>query len=143
SADDPPDPPTWVYITQTGTASTSNLYVYITGIPAGRTGQLYIDDVKLVAGSVAESEANLLRNGDFESPLVQTDWYLATNMIGSGISSLVSHSGAGSLQVLASSSGSTASSAIVQSNIAGMTMNQTYTLSYWYWPGRYPLTVRL
>src|SRR5437016_2076568 len=38
SADDQPDPPTWVDVTQTGYASTSNLYIYITGIPAGVTG---------------------------------------------------------------------------------------------------------
>src|SRR5437660_2895538 len=143
SADDQPDPPTWVYVTQTGSATTSNLYIYITGIPAGVTGAVYLDDIKLVAGSVAEAGPNLVRNGGFESPLVPTDWNLASNMLGSVISSTVSHSGGGSLLALASTSGSTFSSAIVQSNIAGVIISNIYTVSFWYSPGRYPVTVRL
>ena len=58
SADDQADPPTWLYITQTGSATSSNLYIYLTGIPAGITGAVYLDDIKLVAGAVAEAGAN-------------------------------------------------------------------------------------
>ncbi|PYJ03205.1 MAG: hypothetical protein DME25_12915 [Verrucomicrobia bacterium] len=143
SGADQPPPPNWVYVTQTGSASSSNLYIYLAGIPARGTGEIYLDDVALVAGSVAEAGPNLLRNADFESALAPTDWFLAPNMAGSAISHDLSHSGGGSLHVVASSSGSTFSNAIVQSNIVGMVASQRYTLSYWYWPGRYPTTVRL
>jgi hypothetical protein len=35
-------------------------------------GSVYVDDVVLVRGDVAEAGTNLLRNGDFEAPLPGT-----------------------------------------------------------------------
>ncbi|HOW64014.1 MAG TPA: lamin tail domain-containing protein, partial [Verrucomicrobiota bacterium] len=52
----------WRYVSVTGTASSSTLYVYL-----DQAGEAYIDDLKLVAGSVPETGTNLIQNGDFES----------------------------------------------------------------------------
>jgi hypothetical protein len=57
-----PATPTWVYAKATGKANaTGRVYFFLSG-----AGTCYLDDIKLVAGSVAESGANLLVNGDFE-----------------------------------------------------------------------------
>ena len=55
-------PPTWRYVTVTGTATSSSLYVYLQA-----TGDVYLDDMKLVAGQVPEAGPSLLANGDFET----------------------------------------------------------------------------
>src|SRR5436190_4479587 len=54
----------WQYVTATGNASSSILYVYLT-----KTGEGYIDDIVLVRGTVPEAGINLVRNGGFEVPL--------------------------------------------------------------------------
>jgi len=126
---DAPPPPTWVYATATGVATaTPTFYVYLNG-----AGEAYLDDMKLVAGSVPEVGSNLLRNGDFESPL-SPSWTLTANFTNSAISSTVSHSGAGSLHMVATAAGSGSGNAIFQTNIAGVVSGQTYTLSFWYIP---------
>lgn len=120
----------WQYFTVTGTGSSSKLYVYLTA-----TGEGYIDDIKLVAGNKAEIGANLIRNGDFESPLTTNDWVIARNHIESAIVTGVSKTGNASLKIVASSGGSTESSAITQSNITpALNSASRYTLSYWFLP---------
>ena len=53
----------WQYATVTGTASSSStLYIYLT-----MPGEVYIDDIKLVRGTVAEVGTSALSNGDFEA----------------------------------------------------------------------------
>ncbi len=42
-------------------------------------GDCYVDDLCLVAGSVPEAGANLLTDGDFESPL-SGPWTVSANM---------------------------------------------------------------
>jgi uncharacterized protein (DUF1800 family) len=129
--------PTWIYVTQTGTASSTTLYLYLDS-----AGQAYIDDLKIVPGSVAEAGANLLPAGDFEAPL-PANWSFAPNATNSQISTRVAHSGGGSLLLDFSRGGSTAASAIVVTNLP-LTANATYTISYWYVPSqRGGLTVRL
>ena len=133
----------WQYVTATGTGSSSLLYIYL-----NEPGDGYIDDVKLVAGSVPEVGKNLIRNGGFESPLKNADWTISSNHFGSMIVTDVKHSGNGSLYVTASEGGTTKASAIYQDNITpALSGSQTYTLSYWYLPGtntsNADLTVRL
>ena len=60
----------WRYATVTGTIGSSRLLVYQNGL-----GDAFIDDMKLVYGPVAEAGANLIANGDFESPLAP-NWVL-------------------------------------------------------------------
>ena len=62
-----PQPPQWQYVTLTGTAPRPILLVSMHNTP----GDVYIDDLKLVAGSVPEAGVNLLTNGDFEIPALR------------------------------------------------------------------------
>lgn len=137
---EPSGTPLWVYATTTGTASSSNLYIYLDG-----PGNAYIDDIKLVAGSVPEAGANVLQNGDFESAFPAPYWRVPANAPNSQVSSSSSHSGNGSLYLVFNSAGSNDNSAVIQTNIP-LTLNAPYTLSYWYIPSANPsrrLTVRL
>src|SRR6185369_2634970 len=61
----PASGPQWRFVTVTGTATSatsSRLYIYMTS-----GGDVYIDDLTLVSGSVPEVGANQIRNGNFES----------------------------------------------------------------------------
>lgn len=128
----------WVYVTDTGVAANSALYIYLTGL-----GEGYLDDVKLVAGAVPEAGANLLVNGDFESGAI-TPWVAAANLVGSTVTTAVRHGGARSLRLVSTAAGSSRDSAVVQDVVPALTAGQTYTLSYWYLPGTNsaPLTTR-
>ncbi|HMJ91756.1 MAG TPA: DUF1800 family protein [Candidatus Acidoferrum sp.] len=141
SGSDTPPAPSWIYATASGTAtSTRSLYLFLSG-----SGECYIDDIKLVAGTVPEVGVNLLKNGDFETPLYPTNWHPTANFIGSHISSNISHSGAGSLKIVATAGGSGNNNSVIQTNITGLVNNATYTVSFWYLPpsNNRTLTVRL
>jgi uncharacterized protein (DUF1800 family) len=143
SGADDPGPPTWIYSTFTGPATTARfLYIYISG-----AGEAWVDNVRLVAGPVADPSApNLLQNGDFESPLV-SPWFAVGNHTNSVIDNTVAYSGNGSLHLIATGAGSgnqLGGNSVVQSGIL-VTNGATYTISFWYRPatrGR-ALTVRL
>lgn len=135
-----PPTPTWYYATATGLASnTPALYIYLSD-----TGEAFIDDIKLVTGSVAEAGSNLLQNGDFEAPLIGP-WRLSTDFTNSYISSAISHSGNGSLKIIATAPGAGSGDSVYQTNIFGLTNGATYTVSFWYIPStrNRTLTVRL
>lgn len=121
----------WQFFKATGNGSGSstgtNLYVYL-NVP----GEGYIDDIKMVAGSVAESGPNLIRNGDFELPMTTNEWFISANHAGSAITAQQKHSGNGALHLVASSAGTTFESSIWQSLKTPIATTQTYTLSYWY-----------
>jgi len=131
--------PQWVYVTTTGTASSSLLYIYLQS-----AGDIYVDDIKLVAGSVPEAGVNVLPDGDLESGFPGA-WTVSANLSGSALSTTIKHSGNASLHVVASSGGTTQSSAIWQTISPGLTGNATYTLSFWYLQSTNggPLTLRL
>ncbi len=120
--------PQWTYVTVTGQALAASppLYIYLNS-----AGDVYLDDIKLVAGSVPEAGANLIQNGDFETALTGP-WTVSTNLSGSAISSSVKHLGNGALHLVSSSGGSTRGSSIWQDT--PLTNGTTYTLSYWYLP---------
>jgi hypothetical protein len=119
----------WVYVTHTGVAANSALYVYLTA-----AGDGWIDDMKLVAGSVAEQGANLLPNGEFESAL-SGPWTVSANHSASTIDTSVKKNGNSSLRIVASVGGTTQASAIWQNITPALTVGSIYTLSYWYKPG--------
>jgi uncharacterized protein (DUF1800 family) len=124
----PPPAPQWYYATATGIATaTPTFYFYL-----NNPGEVYIDDAKLVAGTVPELGVNLFRNGDFESSPLTTDWQLTADFTNSVISSTRSHSGGGSLHLIATAAGGGNGDSVFQSSIAGVTSGQTYTLSFWY-----------
>ena len=129
----------WTYVTVTGTASSSTLYIYLQS-----AGDIYIDDLKLVAGSVPEAGANVLPDGDFESGF-PGPWTVSANLSGSALSTQIKHSGSDSLHVVSTSGGTTQGSSIWQTVSPALVNNATYTLSFWYLQSTNggPLTVRL
>jgi regulation of enolase protein 1 (concanavalin A-like superfamily) len=131
--------PQWTYVTATGTASSSTIYIYLQS-----AGDVYIDDIKLVAGSVPEVGQNVLANGDFESNL-SGPWTVSPNLANSTLSSVIKHSGNVSLHLISTSAGSTQSSSIWQTMSPGLNLGAPYTLSFWYLQSTNggPLTLRL
>ncbi len=134
-----PVTPQWTYVTATGTASSSTLYIYLQS-----AGDVYVDDLKLVAGNVPEAGANVLSDGDFESGF-PGPWTVSANLSGSALSTTIKHSGNASLHVVSTSAGTTQSSAIWQTSSPALTGGATYTLSFWYLQSTNggPLTIRL
>jgi len=124
----------WRYYTYTGTVQgppltrAANFFVYF--VNAG--GEVFIDDIKLVAGSVPEVGPNLLVNGDFEAPLAGT-WAALGNHSNSVQSTEVSHSGTASLKLSATGGGNTSAS-FVRQFITGPDSNAIHTVSFWFLP---------
>jgi len=129
----------WKFVSVTGTASSSVLYVYLE-----TAGTVHLDDMRIVAGSTPAVGANRLANGDFEEPL-SVGWNVSANHSGSSIDTSVKRTGNSSLKLVASTGGTTQSSSIWQSIAPALTSGATYTLSYWYRPttNAQPLIVRL
>ena len=132
--------PQWAHVSVTGVASTSLLYIYLQS-----AGDVYVDDVYMAAGSVAESGPNLLTDGGFESGFPGSVWTVSPNLSGSVLSTTFKHSGNASLHLVATSGGTTQSSAIWQVMSPALVTNATYTLSFWYLQSTNggPLTIRL
>ena len=135
----PPPPMQWQYVTASGVPTSTRLYVYLQ-----TAGDVYIDDLKIVPGTVPEVGVNSVQNGDFESAF-PGPWTVSANHSGSVLSTDIKHSGNSSLHVIASSGGTTAGSAIWQDCSPALLTTQTYTLSFWYLQSTNggPLTVRL
>jgi uncharacterized protein (DUF1800 family) len=114
-------------VSVTGSGSSSTLYIYLNG-----RGDGYIDDLTLVGGTNANAGPNLIRNGGFEEPLTTNDWTISANHNGSAISTEASHSGASSLKLVASASGSTKESSIWQTIAPALSNSRQYTLSFWF-----------
>ena len=139
SGKEPPPSPSWIYATATGRATaTPSIYLYLSA-----AGELYVDDIKLVAGSAAGVGPNLVQNGDFESGLL-TPWQGSADYVSSEVSSNVAFSGNYSLRLIGAAAGSGNGDSLYQLNVPGLVNNQTYTVSYWYSSRAVPaLTVRL
>ena len=129
----------WQYVSLTGTATSSTLYIYLNA-----AGEVYLDDLMLVAGMEAEGDTNQLKNGGFEAPLSGT-WTVSANLSGSTLDTTVKHSGASSLRLVSTSAGTTRSSSIWQTMSPSLRNGDAYTLSYWYLPAtnNSQLTLRL
>jgi hypothetical protein len=131
--------PQWVHFSTNGTATSSKLYIYL-----ANPGEIYIDDLKLVSGSVPDAGANLVANANFESPLPGT-WNLTANFSQSTLSTTTKHSGNSSLHVVATAAGSGNGNSVYQTITPSLTNGQPYALSFWYLQtsNAGPLVVRL
>lgn len=130
--------PEWKYVSFTGTAGASRLFVFLNGI-----GDVFIDDIVLVQGSVPEAGPNLVRNGDFEAPLSGT-WIVPASNARTHLSATNVHAGNGSLHLVTTNPAVTVQGALSQDITPPLMSGQTYTLSYWYRPVPYnpSLTLR-
>jgi hypothetical protein len=129
----------WRYFALTGTVQTNgtNFLIWMQ-----LAGDVYIDDIRLVPGSAPGVGANLLQNGDFESPFGTAWSFLGTNLTNSAISTDLAHSGNASLHIVSTGAGSTAKT-IVQ-YLPPQPTNLVHTLSFWYYanPNAPSLVVR-
>lgn len=118
----------WTFVSLKGTLNTTNLYLYMTA-----PGNVFIDDLVLMEGTNDVPNPNLLVNGDFESTLTPP-WVLSGATTNSYITNGWSHSGAGSLKIVATAAGSTSAHNLRLPFITTLTNGTPVTLSYWYLP---------
>lgn len=123
-----PPTPKWVYGTATGKVDSSGrLYIFLSA-----AGTCYLDDIKLVVGTVAGSGASVVANGDFETGTTNGWIFPARYITNSAISSTTAHSGNYSLMLVGTSGGSAGTGSSVYQT--GLVNGQTYTVSFWYLP---------
>jgi len=119
----------WVFVSSTGvpraTSTSRPLYIYLTA-----PGDIYIDDITVVAGS-STNGTSVLTNGTFETgtfvPWLATNTSVNTSVISTNIP----HTGSYSLHLVQSSAGSSQGTAIYQ-EMPQLTVGATYTLGFWY-----------
>ncbi len=96
-------------------------------------GEIYLDDIRFVAGSVPETGVNILANGDFETaltppwvlgPLAVTNTTVVTNVARSGSRSLRLSIAPGSLSLTT-----------FYQDFAAVATNTPHVLSFWWRPG--------
>jgi hypothetical protein len=124
----------WRFFSYTGTvlggaSPATNVAIFF--FPGG--GDVYIDDLMLVAGTEAGVGANLLLNPGFEETL--EPWNPAGNHVSSALSTEFRHSGESSLHVVGTNSGTPNSpiSAVIQ-RISPFASSTVCTLSGWFRP---------
>src|SRR6185369_3915139 len=118
----------WRFASATGIANTSRLYVYLNGI-----GDLFIDDIMVVSGTVAGAGINLVRDGDFETPLAG-NWVLPPLNGSSHLSTTNIHNGSGSFHLVSTNATVALPTINYQDMSPGVVTGATYTVSYWYRP---------
>jgi len=99
----------WRFFSYTNNlAAGSNRFIMFIAAPA----EIYIDDLTLVAGTVPEAGINLIRNGDFEGPLLTTEggpwsFFNPNAMSNTMISTTVKYAGTGGLKFAQTVGGAT------------------------------------
>jgi hypothetical protein len=121
--------PQWVYFWTNVTPGSSRFYLYMTNV-----GDIYLDDLRIVAGPSPHMGVNAVINGDFELPLAGT-WNLAGSFASSTLSTAVKHTGNSSLHLIATAAGTGSGNSIYQDLTPALTNGGTYTLSFWYLQG--------
>ena len=114
----------WRFYSVTGKVGGTNLFLFLSA-----PGDAWIDDVRLVEGTIPANGANLVVNGDFEDPLSGT-WRLGTNLVGSAAAADPAQHGTQSLHLVSSSPGKDATNASL-SQVVAVVPGNVYTLSYW------------
>lgn len=114
--------------------SVSRLLIYLT-----EPGEVYLDDLYLVVGTNAQQGPNLIRNGDFESPLVDdppltNSFVIGTNYTNSALSTEIKHTGNSSLRLVCTSPGTSTNRIIYQNLSPPVPSGTICTLSLWYLP---------
>ena len=119
----------WKFFSYTGTPGQTRFYFYL-----NTAGEVYLDDIRLVAGASAGVGSNLLVNGDFELPLDGT--WLVTPLrpyaAESSVSTRYVRSGAQSLRLVFTNAGSTL--AYMYQDLTNIVTTATHTMSFWYLP---------
>jgi len=120
----------WHYYTYTARPSSSSSPRFYVWLDAA--GEVYIDDIRLVQGTVAGVGSNYVRNGDFETPLL-SPWLFTGTPGNSTNSSAYAKSGTNSLRLIFTKAGGT-STCLYQDPLGSSSSSTDYTLSFWYRP---------
>jgi uncharacterized protein (DUF1800 family) len=146
--DAPPTPSNWIRISDSGTASNTNLFIHMS-----TAGLVYIDDVRLVLGSVADTGENLLVNGDFEDLELTNAWrvgsiYSASVITNSPTTDGLAASGTNCLLLIGTAGGTGGGTSVQQVySPTNYPSGTRFTISFSYLPvanfGTNVLTVRL
>jgi len=96
-------------------------------------GNVYLDDITLVQGTVSEAGQSLVVNGDFETG-VTTPWATFRAMGSSSVVTWTAHGGEHSL-AFESTIGGIEDEAVMSQVVDGLQVGETYTLSFWWRPG--------
>lgn len=120
----------WRFASYTGVPGGNALYLYLdTG------GEVYLDDITLVPGTVPGMGTNYVVNGDFEKALTN-GWRLlgsGTNQVtNSVVRGETRHSGTSSLHLVVTGQGG--SIARLQQTMSALVRTNVHTLSFWYLP---------
>jgi hypothetical protein len=118
----------WFFFTLTTNIGASRLSLYFEN--AG--GDVFLDDLKLVSGTVPDLGTNYISNGDFETTLTPP-WFLSTLATNSHITNGFARSGSNSLHLAVKPGG--ASLTTFYQDMPPVVTNTPYTLSFWYHPG--------
>ncbi|MBL9169632.1 MAG: lamin tail domain-containing protein [Verrucomicrobiales bacterium] len=94
-------------------------------------GEIYLDQVSLVRGSIPEQGLNLVQNPGFDDLALQP-WQATGNHSNSVSTPTVHYLGSGALRLIAAGSGSV--SAAISQELGGIDPAGAYTLSFWYLP---------
>ena len=129
----PPPLTNWIRLSATGAAGGTNFGIYLSG-----RGTVYIDDVRVVAGTVADQGQNLLANGSFEDPVLTNFWSLGTTVTASVATNSPTEDGQAAdgtscLRLVASAATTTLTAGIWQP-FATNTPTGSFTLSFSYLP---------
>ena len=115
--------PQWIHVERTGTATSSQLYIYLLGV-----GECLIDDVSIVpVGGTAEH----VQNGGFESPLDASNWTPTGNHSASFQTGEASHSGSYSLHLISTGAGGSSGNSVNQYLSPSLVQGESYRLSFW------------
>ena len=130
----PPPLTNWIRTSFTTTSTATNFIMYL-----GVAGRVYIDDVRLVLGTVADTGANLLLNGDFEDPL-SPPWFTSATTVASVITNSptvdgVAASGTNCLLLISTATSVSANNRIFQPySLTNYPSAQKFTFSFSYLP---------
>jgi subtilisin-like proprotein convertase family protein len=117
-------PTDWRFFSRTGWVDGNRLALFLESV-----GEVFIDNVTVVNGTVPEAGFNWVVNGDCEEPFGRP-WSATGTHASSRMTGEVSFAGRGSLHLIATGPGSE-ESAVIQT-VAGLDPGGTYTLSFWY-----------
>lgn len=134
----PPAPPltNWIRVVATGTPSGRNF-----GIVLSQAGQVYIDNLVLVAGTSIDSGTNILVNGNFELPPLTNGWGVGSSILASA--TMITNSptvdgqaasGTNCLLLTASATGETLTTGVFQVIPTNVPIGGPFTWSYYYLP---------
>jgi len=115
--------------TNSGSQTSVRLSVYFSD---ANGGEVYLDDVALVAETGPDAGTNLIRNGGFESPTL-APWAVDRVATNSSLTETVVHSGRRAFRLL-TVPGSPSLTDFYQDLVLPVATNTVYTLSFWFLP---------